>query len=170
MTKKVTCKKGEDFVKDLEEIPKQKELLKEYDMALPIGEAAFAVFMGVARRRVEEWRRKFGKKGEHWDVFGGDVSLTRLGAIQCAGELGRGISVQNACSMPYVKREGHRCMMKGTCPNPRVVRAVKLSDGLIVIVRVRNPMDYPIGFEFMAVDNGIGGYVAASGQVDRRGW
>jgi hypothetical protein len=160
---------GYDFVAQLKEHPGQMKLIEKEDMLAPVNETVFASFIGMPRRRVEAWRRGLGKKGEDWVLVGGDAVLTRQGAIQCAGQFGRGISVQNACSWPYVKREGHRVMMKGTCPNPRVVRAVRLSDGLLVVVRVRNPLEYPMGCEFMAQDNGQGGYVSP-GNFDRRGW
>jgi hypothetical protein len=160
---------GYDFVAKLKENPAQLKLAEAADLMEPVNERAFASFIGVPRRRVEAWRREKGAAGEHYVKVGGDTVLTRKGAIQCAGEMGRGISVQNAVSFVYVKPQGHRVMMKGTCPNPRVVRAVKLSDGLLVVVRVRNPMEYPMGCEFTALDNGQGGY-SAPGNFDRRGW
>lgn len=162
-------KQEDDLVTELEKNQAQMKLMEREDMTLPVNETGFASFIGVARRRVEQWRREKGVPGEHWIKLEGDVVLTRKGAIQCAGEFGRGISVQNALSFTYVKPQGHRVMMKGTCPNPRVVKAVRLSDGLLVVVRVRNPLEYPISAEFMALDNGTGGYVSP-GNFDKRGW
>ena len=158
-----------DLFNEILNMPAPRKLIEGIDMKKPVNEFAMASFLSIHRRRVEAWRRSEGVKGIDWDVFGGDVCLTRKGAIQCALDLGHGISVQNACSWAYTQQAGHRVMMKGTCPNPRVVKAVKLSDGLLVVVRVRNPMDYPIGAEFMALDNGTGGY-ADPGNFNRKGW
>ena len=158
-----------DMLNSLLNIPQQRKLIDGVDMKKPVNEAGMASFLSIKRRMIEAWRRSEGVKGDDWDVFGDDVCLTRKGAIQCAGDLGRGISIQNALSWVYTQQAGHRVMMKGMCSNPRVVRAVKLSDGLLVIVRVRNPNDYPAGAEFMALDDGTGGY-SAPGNFNRKGW
>jgi hypothetical protein len=60
-------------------------------------------------------------------------------------------------------------MMRGVCPNNRIVKAVRLSDGLLVVARVRNPLDYPNGGEFMAIACDDGTYLT-QGTFDRRGW
>lgn len=159
----------EDLFKNILNTPQKRKLIEGVDMKRPVNEAGMASFLSVKRRMIEAWRRSEGVKGEDWDVFGGDVCLKIKGAIQCAGDLGKRISIQNALNWVYTKQAGHRVMMKGMCSNPRVVRAVKLSDGLLVIVRVRNPNDYPTGAEFMALDDGTGGY-SAPGNFNRKGW
>lgn len=139
------------------------------DMLAPVNEAAMASFLAFQRRKVEAWRRERGEKGVHWVEVKGDVTLTRKGAIQCALDLGAGISVQNAVSWPYIARDGVRLMMRGVCTNNRIVKAVRLSDGLLVVARVRNPLDYPNGGEFMAIPCDNGTYLT-QGTFDRRGW
>lgn len=160
---------SENALELIAEIPEQKKAMKKADMLAPVNEVAFASFIAVQRRRVEAWRRERGQKGVHWEVFGGDCSLTRKGAIQCALDLGHGISVQNTVSWPYRQREGERMIMRGLYRNNRVVKAVRLTDGLTVVVKVKDCMDYPINGEFMAF-MGADRVYTASGPFDRRGW
>ena len=139
------------------------------DMLAPVNEQVMASFLGLPRRKVEAWRRERGQKGEHWVEVKRDVALTRKGAILCASDLGHGISVNNTVNWPYIEREGVRLMMRGMCANPRIVKAVRLIDGLLVVARVRNPADYPAGCEFMALESQDGTYIT-QGTFDRRGW
>lgn len=142
---------------------------RKLDPLQPVNEVVFAAFISVQRRRVEAWRRERGEKGVHWVVIDGDCSLTRKGAIQCALDLGHGISMQNAVSWPYKRMEGFRMIMRGLYRNNRVVKAVRLVDGLTVVVKVKDCMDYPINGEFMAF-LGADRVYTAFGPFNRRGW
>lgn len=153
----------------LELVQETAEKKRKVDMLEPINETAMASFLSIQRRRIEGWRREQGKKGEHWVEIKGDVTLTRKGAILCAQDLGFGISPKNACSWPYLARQGFRLMMRGVCLNNRIVKAVRLTDGLLVVARVRNPLDYPMAGEFMAIACDDGTYLT-QGTFDRRGW
>lgn len=160
---------SDDATEQLKMFPDQAKVIKKTDMLAPVNEVAFAAFIAVQRRRVEAWRRERGERGVHWIVIDGDCSLTRKGAIQCAKDLGHGISVQNAISWPYNPREGKRMIMRGLCLNNRVVKAVRLEDGVMVIVKVKDCMDYPIHGEFMAF-MGADRVYTAFGPFERRGW
>jgi hypothetical protein len=153
----------------LELVQETAEKKRKVDMLEPVNESAMASFLAFQRRKVEAWRRERGEKGLHWVEVKGDVTLTRQGAIACALDLGHGISVKNTISWPYAARDGVRLMMRGVCPNNRIVKAVRLSDGLLVVARVRNPLDYPNGGEFMAIACDDGTYLT-QGTFDRRGW
>ena len=142
---------------------------RKLDPLQPVNEVVFAAFISVQRRRVEAWRRERGEKGVHWVVIDGDCSLTRKGAIQCALDLGHGISMQNAVSWPYKHMDGFRMIMRGLYRNNRVVKAVRLVDGLTVVVKVKDCMDYPINGEFMAF-LGADRVYTAFGPFNRRGW
>lgn len=159
----------EDAVEQLMIYPEEAKRIRKTDMLTPVNEVAFAAFIAVQRRRVEAWRRERGERGLHWVVIDGDCSLTVKGAIQCALDLGHGICVQNARSWAYTPRQGNRMIMRGMFRNNRVVKAVRLEDGVTVVVRVKDCMDYPINGEFMAF-MGADRVYTALGTFDRRGW